>query len=298
MATINAPVSPFTVTSADGTRIQGWRCGVGEHLWLLPPGLGTPLISWKYLIEHFSDQMTIATWDPRGCYGSEVPGDVRRREVSDHVDDGLAVLDALGWDRPFVTGGWSMGVALGLELYARRPDQVCGLALIAGAYEHVLKTAFTSLPGKRHLLRATIGTMSLGGAAITKANRYLLSQPWTFDVLKRARVVAANESFFGEVLADFRELDFEVYLPMILALERHSARHILPTVKVPTLIVSGDKDPMTPHKVGERAHRAIPGSRFVTVPGGTHYTPIEFPEVLNAHLEAFFAASVFRSTWR
>lgn len=296
MATIHAPITSFFVTSPDGTRIKGWKCGEGEHLWLLPPGLGTPVISWKYLFEYFAERMTIATWDPRGCYGSDQPRDARRNAVSDHVEDGLAVLEGLGWEGPFVSGGWSMGVPLGLELYARRPSQVCALALIAGAYEHVLKTAFNVVPGTGRVLGKAIGLMARGGRGITATNRYLLSRPWTFEVLRRARVVSANEEFFGDVVAEFRELDFANYLPMILALNRHSASHILPTVKVPTLIVSGEKDPMTPSRVGEAAHRAIPGSRYVTIPRGTHYTPIEYPDILNAHLESFFA-EVYGERW-
>ena len=36
-------------------------------------------------------------------------------------------------------------------------------------------------------------------------------------------------------------------------------------------------------------HRAIRGSRLVVIPGGTHYTPVEFPRVIQDELLALLA---------
>ena len=125
MQRIQVPVETFSVKSSDGTMIRAYRCGNGPQLWLLPPGLGTPLLSWKYLFERFHDRMTIVTWDPRGCYGSARPDSLDRFRIEDHVEDGLAVMRAVGWDhKSFITGGWSMGVQIGLEIYNRIPEQV------------------------------------------------------------------------------------------------------------------------------------------------------------------------------
>ena len=98
MASIDAPMAPFTVTSADGTSIQAWRAGTGPHRVLLSPGMGTPVLCWKYLFEHFADQVTFVTWDPRGCYGSAKPADPSRIEVVllDGVNDSDAHAEGVG----------------------------------------------------------------------------------------------------------------------------------------------------------------------------------------------------------
>jgi pimeloyl-ACP methyl ester carboxylesterase len=44
-------------------------------------------------------------------------------------------------------------------------------------------------------------------------------------------------------------------------------------------------------------HRRIAGSRYVLIDGGTHYTPLEYPDELNRALDRFFA-EVFPESWR
>jgi 3-oxoadipate enol-lactonase len=46
------------------------------------------------------------------------------------------------------------------------------------------------------------------------------------------------------------------------------------------VIVTGDKDLMTPPATAEYIHRAVRGSRLVVIEGGTHYTPVEYPKVI------------------
>src|SRR5512140_836446 len=153
-ARIGTPIELFDVRSADGVRIRAYKAGTGPHKWLLVPGLGTPLLVWKHVMERFGDRMTLVTWDQRGCFGSDRPP-LDQLGFERHVEDGLAVLDELGWKNQFVTGSWSMGVQLGLELFRRRRENIRALTLINGAFEHVLDTAY----GPRHtapLLRAAL----------------------------------------------------------------------------------------------------------------------------------------------
>ena len=49
-------------------------------------------------------------------------------------------------------------------------------------------------------------------------------------------------------------------------------------------LVTGDRDLMTPPATSERMHRAIAGSRLVVIEGGSHYTPVEFPAILQDEL--------------
>jgi pimeloyl-ACP methyl ester carboxylesterase len=46
---------------------------------------------------------------------------------------------------------------------------------------------------------------------------------------------------------------------------------------------------MTPPVTAEHIHRAIPGSRLVVIRGGTHYTPVEFPSIVQDELRRLLA---------
>lgn len=297
MHRINAPITPLEVTSADGTLIRAYLCGTGPHLWLLPPGLGTPLLGWKYLLEHFADRMTIVTWDPRACYQSRAPERPESLGIPFHVEDGVAVLKAAGWEnKSFVLGGWSMGIQISLELYRRFKPQVQAMVLINGTFEHVLKTAFP-YPVIKDVLPHLVQGVATASPLFAPISRHLLGQPWAISLLKRLGIVTANRDFFGQVVSCFRELDFTNYFPMMVQINRHSARDVLPTVNVPTLITAGTMDKMTPMSVSRFMQERIPGSELFVVENGTHYTTIEYPDVINANLTEFFKNKVFRADW-
>jgi pimeloyl-ACP methyl ester carboxylesterase len=67
----------------------------------------------------------------------------------------------------------------------------------------------------------------------------------------------------------------------------HSAWDVLPTIDVPTLIIAGDKDQLTPVATAERMHRAIAGSELVVFPGHTHLVQVEKPAEVHAAIDDF-----------
>ena len=54
-------------------------------------------------------------------------------------------------------------------------------------------------------------------------------------------------------------------------------------------IITGDRDIITPAATAEHIHRQVSGSRLVHIKGGSHYTPVEFPVVLQDELRALLA---------
>jgi pimeloyl-ACP methyl ester carboxylesterase len=60
---------------------------------------------------------------------------------------------------------------------------------------------------------------------------------------------------------------------------------------MPTLIVWGERDRTIPLAHGLDAHRAIPGSRFETLPRAAHFPHLEDPDGLAAVLGDFIATS-------
>ncbi len=293
---IQAPVESFHVRSADGLSIRVHKVGTGPHRWLIPPGLGTPLLCWKHIFDRFGERMTMVTWDQRGCYGSGTPK--RRRDLAfeRHVEDGLAVIDELGWKEPFVTGSWSMGVQLGLALYERMPKRIRALTLINGAFENVLKTAYGP-SFTAPLFRLALGGTVLASPLLTPLARTLLRSGRIGAVMDRLAVSTANAAFVTAVTRELANLDMGTYFAILRELDRHSCNHVVDQVSVPTLITAGEKDVATPPSVMQRLHRRIEKSDYILIDRGTHYTPLEYPEALNEALERFFAERVYGDSW-
>jgi pimeloyl-ACP methyl ester carboxylesterase len=61
----------------------------------------------------------------------------------------------------------------------------------------------------------------------------------------------------------------------------------LPRIHVPTLIIVGEDDVVTPPKLSQAMHAAIPGSTLVVIPQAGHLANIEQPAAFNAAVRAF-----------
>lgn len=61
----------------------------------------------------------------------------------------------------------------------------------------------------------------------------------------------------------------------------------LSSIKVPTLVIVGDADAITPPDVAEAMANKVPGARLVTIRGAGHMSPMEQPEQVTAALRSF-----------
>jgi pimeloyl-ACP methyl ester carboxylesterase len=68
---------------------------------------------------------------------------------------------------------------------------------------------------------------------------------------------------------------------------RADSRPTLGTIRVPTLVVVGEEDALTPPAEAEAMAEAIAGARLVRIPGAGHLSNLEAPGAVNAALAAF-----------
>jgi pimeloyl-ACP methyl ester carboxylesterase len=275
------------VDSFDGTKLACREIGRGPVL-MLANGLGGTWTAWRHLIEFFRDRFRIISWDYRGTYRSGLSAVPGRYDMGTHVDDALAVADAFGV-QDAIWVGWSMGVQLNFEISARAPQRVRGLVIINGAYGRPFDTAlgwrFSKylIPAAGQVVRDHPGPFSwamklgVGWQGILPA---LISLGFAGPTLDRA--------VFHDLVRDFANLDLEAYFSTLLELGKHDAEHALAGIRCPVLIVAGDRDPMTPRSLSEEMTRRIAGAELLIVRGGTHYVPVEFPELTNLRIEKFF----------
>jgi pimeloyl-ACP methyl ester carboxylesterase len=268
------------VVARDGTRI-GYqvRGPTTAPCVVLANGLGGTYIAFKYLYEALQEYRTIC-WDYRGLYTSSAPADPEANTIAHHVDDLVAILDH-EQVREFVLVGWSMGVQVGFEAIRHHPERVRGMLAINGTYGHTFRTVMGSrLVGRTipMLLRLVRAQAELAG----RATKLVAGSAALVRAMQRVGLVSETLDLevFREVAAGFVHIDWRIYSDLLSRLDEHDAEDVLERVAIPFVIVTGDRDLMTPPSTAEHMHRAIRGSRLVVIEGGTHYTPVEFPNVL------------------
>ena len=74
--------------------------------------------------------------------------------------------------------------------------------------------------------------------------------------------------------------------------DRKDATDLLPQIRMPTLVLVGEHDALTPPDLSEKMAAAIPGARLVGIPGAGHLTPMERPGAVSAALGDFFAGAL------
>jgi len=83
-------------------------------------------------------------------------------------------------------------------------------------------------------------------------------------------------------LTDVAASAFSIFPVRLLMLDRFDSLSIAPTLKVPTFVVHGTADEVIPFELGEKLASAIPGARFMKVPGAHHNDLWDRPEVVAA----------------
>ena len=74
--------------------------------------------------------------------------------------------------------------------------------------------------------------------------------------------------------------------------DRADQSDLLHEIRIPTLVIAGEADAITPPGPAREMASSIPGAEFVEIPGAGHLTPVEKPKVVAAALGAFFARAL------
>jgi pimeloyl-ACP methyl ester carboxylesterase len=214
--------------------------------------------------------------------------------LSDLAEDALAILDHLGVERAHVCGV-SFGGMVAQELAIQHPSRVASLALLSTSPD----VTDGSLP-----------TMSAG---------YLLRTVWQSLPLMRYRIAGGEENLVKERVAkvtlvqpdppleDVRDLAQHVIYDLrsrrglhASAVIQHQAAaavsrrrsELLASVRVPTLVIHGELDPLLPIEHGRRLAQLIPSTKHLFLPDVGHvllYPPM--PTVMKAVVDHFRTAA-------
>ncbi|MGC4092433.1 MAG: alpha/beta hydrolase [Polyangiaceae bacterium] len=277
-------------TGPDGTRLYvRRRVGSGNTVFLLCDGIVCDGYIYKYLWDDLTEFGGVAHWNYRGHGRSGLPSDPNCITVADHARDLDEVRRHLG-DPPVVLVGHSFGTQVALEAYRLRPEGVKALVLLCGSFGRVTYTFKGSdmlanvLPqlidfAERHprLARGIWSRIPVGlGLSLARLSGDVNLQTVRAEDMRPYFEHAAH-------------VDFEMFLRMLREAGEHSAEDLLPNVKVPALVVTGERDSFTPPAVSQAMAQAMPIAEFALVSGGTHILPLEESDELRSIIAAFLA---------
>jgi pimeloyl-ACP methyl ester carboxylesterase len=273
----------------DGEELRYSVHGRGAPI-LIHNGLVSSVGHWRFFVPHFAERHAVVTWDYRGHGGGPAPGDLASCSVGRFASDGHEVLRAAGL-APAVVAGLSFGVQVALEHYRRHPADVRALVLVCGTYGHPLDRVSRSPRLRRTIADAArlFGKSGpLGRAMLAVGSRTPLVREIAYLSGGAHRELCPREvldDLFGHVAG----MDPRVVGAIIASYFEHSAADLLSEIAVPTLIIAGDRDQLTPLAVAEKMHRLIRGSRLVVFPGHSHLVQVEKPREVHAAVESFLA---------
>ena len=258
-------------SSVDGTRIhyQTFGATTGEPV-LLVQGLGADSASWLLQRFPFGATYRCIAPDNRGVGRSDKPTGPYDLEVM--AADLIAVLDAEGIRSAHVVGV-SMGGILAQILAVRYPDRVRSLVLACTACHH-------------HAWRLEL-LESWRDIADTRGMRGFMDTNLRWIVgFRSMRRFWPVMRLFGPIAFDVAPESFVAQIDAILAMD-DSLRNDLVDLAVPTLVLVGSQDILTPLGDSEELAALIPGARLAVVRGGAHGFMVEKAGLFNQAVLAF-----------
>ncbi|MDX3096544.1 alpha/beta fold hydrolase [Streptomyces sp. ME01-24h] len=235
---------------------------------ILGPSLGTTWHMWDRQIPELTRQWRVLRYDLPGHGGAPAEASFSTADLAERL---LRTLDLAGVER-FGYAGCALSGAIGLQVALRAPQRVASLALVSSA-------ARFGSPDAWRQLAAVVRANGLEHIALSAPER------WFAPAFRASQAAIVDWS-----VQMARAVDPECYIAACEALAAHDVRAELGLLTVPTLVLGGAEDPVTPPADARALVAGIPDARLAVVPGASHLVPVEQPaavgELLVRHFEA------------
>lgn len=218
-------------------------------------------------------------WEPvaaplRAVADVRIPNLRRQQSTAQMARDAWAMVADVPADVPVVLAGFSMGGYVAIQMLAEPARRAAALALI--------DTSTRPEPAQNIPVReATIAGLQRDLQAETLA---ILQRGLHPDHLDDAALVAQGLRIMREVGADAATGQLRAIIG------RADHREMLAALNLPTLVLCGCADQITPPALSQEAAALIPGARLVIVEQAGHWTPLEQPQIVSAELRRLLAA--------
>lgn len=230
---------------------------------------------WQRPAQAFTHKFNCLLYDMRGFGRSQIPADHRQAtldrgfELDTFAADLADLLDALGLEQIYLNAH-SMGATVAVYFLNQHGDRVKQAILTCNGVFEYDKAAFEAF-------------YRFGGYVVALRPQWLSKIPLmpTFFMsrfLSRPIPAAEKQAF----LADFLMADYETALGTIFTSVSQKATEVMPDefsqISVPTLLVAGEFDKITPAKLGKTAADLNEKIEYALIPRTGHFPMLEAPE--------------------
>jgi 3-oxoadipate enol-lactonase len=228
-------------------------------------GVGSDKSIWAPQLAHFGKTRRAVAFDYPGYGESEFAGHATRDDFAAAV---LAGMDALGIEQAHVCG-LSLGGVVTIAIHAAAPQRCASL---------VIADSFAVHPDGQGIYDRSVAASS----AMTMRE---LAEART-DVLLGSAAMPALRAEIVETMASIEPTAFRLGAAAVWLADQ---RVRVSEITVPTLILVGEEDRITPPQLSEELARMVPGSRLEIIPEAGHLTNAEQPELFNEAIESFLS---------
>jgi pimeloyl-ACP methyl ester carboxylesterase len=259
-------------------------------------GYALNLDCWHFQRQHFRGQLRQVLYDQRS-HGRSTRSEAERCRIPQLAEDLYQVLEEVVGPGPVVLIGHSMGAMAIMRLAQSRPElfgsRVLGVALFCtSAGELTDHSPIRGIPGRtfHRVAEPLMAGLNRIPELVSQGRRagsdlgYVVTRRMAFG---SDDVPPSYVDFASEMLA---EIPLEVvadYYPAIGELDEYAALEIVSTV--PTVVVGGENDMITPITHTARIVESLPKAEAIRVEDCGHLGMIEKHEIFNGALDALLA---------
>ena len=228
-------------------------------------GVGSDKSVWRPQLFHFGKSRRAVAFDYPGYGESDFVDGATRSDFAAAI---LAAMDALGIEQAHVCG-LSLGGVIAIAMHAAAPGRCASL---------IIADSFAVHPEGQGIYDRSVAA----------------SQAMTMRELAEARTgvllgSAATSGLRTEVIDTMAAIDSAAYRLGAAAVWLADQREIAASIDVPTLILVGDEDAITPPSLSEELKQLIAGSQLQIIAAAGHLANAEQPNLFNAAIESFFS---------
>ena len=228
-------------------------------------GVGSDKSVWRPQLDHFGASRRAVAFDYPGYGESEFVDGASRDDFAASI---LAAMNALDIARPHVCG-LSLGGVVAIAMHAAAPGRCASL---------IIADSFAVHPDGQGIHDRSV-------AASHNMTMRALAEARTGVLVGRA----ASDTLRAEVIDTMAEIDPAAYRIGAEAVWLADQSDRAAAIDVPTLILVGEEDAITPPDLSEGLLRLIPHAQLERIAAAGHLANIEQPEAFNLAIESFLS---------
>lgn len=251
-------------------------------------GIGCLINHWKYQLDFFSSQYRVITYDLRGHHKSVLEKPFKHLDIQSLAKDLGCLFAHLNIEKAILVGH-SFGAQIAIEFTSQNQSLLKSLVLING---------FSKNPLFGGLARENLDL------ALDWFNKKYEQHPTEFLILWKklinnplAMILAGVTGGFNLAKTPFKDieiyakgvsqLDIGLFVTLFRAMINFNGEKNLKKINIPTLVIAGSLDKVTPKDVQIEMSKNLKKGHYVEIQNGSHCSQLDFPDQVNQLITDF-----------